>query len=172
MKWVFIALALFFISPQLGAQEKQKKIKAYKIWLKKMDGSKVKGFLFEANEQGVTINKGKTLDAKNLITIPPSEISTIRIRRKAAVGRGAGFGLLAGGIVGVSAGYISGDDDGGWFAFDKEDKAVIGGVFWGIVGSGVGALVGSSKKLIVIFGDSEKYQTHLNSLVNYDLVPD
>ena len=56
--------------------------------------------------------------------------------------RGGGLGFASGGLFGAVIGLASGDDDGTFFAFTAEEKAVISGVLLGAAGFVVGAIVG------------------------------
>ena len=59
--------------------------------------------------------------------------------------KGAGWGFLLGGIIGVVLGYADGDDPPGFLAQTADEKAAMGGVVLGVVG----ALVGGIRALIV-----------------------
>ncbi len=100
--------------------------------------------------------------------VEAGNISLIKLRRKGAVGKGAGIGFLSGVAVGAIIGLADGDE----FLFPKEAKAGIAGAFIGVIGTGVGAIVGTGKKKIPIDGNIEAYITHLNSLTNYTLKQD
>lgn len=167
---LIIAVTLAFGFGAYG-QSKKGKIKIYKIWVLKIDGSKEKGFFYKANEKGITVSKSKSLDASNLILVEAENISLIKVRRKGAIGKGAGIGFLSGAAVGAGMGFAQGDDEPGWFSLTKEDKAVGIGVALGLLGTGVGAIAGTGTKKIPIYGDLETYLTQLNSLINYDLIP-
>jgi hypothetical protein len=92
----------------------------------------------------------------------------IKLRRKGAVGKGAGIGFLSGVAIGSILGFASGDRS----FFTKETKAGLGAIYIGAVGTGVGAIVGTGKKKIPIDGNVETYITQLNSLTNYALKQD
>jgi hypothetical protein len=171
-KALTIAMVLLLVAPNICAQDKTKKIKVYKIWVTKMDGSKVKGFFYAADEQGITISKSKVQDESNLLMVEAANISLIKIRRKGAVGKGAGIGFLSGAAFGAIMGYAAGDDEFGWFSLTKEDKASVGAISFGVVGTGVGALWGTGKMKIPIDGNAETYITQLKSLTNYTIKQD
>lgn len=160
-----MVLVFLFIAPGLHGQNKKEKIKVYKVWVTKMDGSNVRGFFYAADEQGITISKSKTPDESNLLMVEAGNISLIKLRRKGAVGKGAGIGFLSGAAVGAIIGLADGDE----FLFPKEAKAGIAGAFIGVIGTGVGAIVGTGKKKIPIDGNAETYRIQLNSLTNYTL---
>lgn len=83
-----MVLVFLFIVPGLHSQNKKEKIKVYKVWVTKMNGSKEKGFFYAADEQGITISKSKTPDESNLLMVEAGNISLIKLRRKGAVGKG------------------------------------------------------------------------------------
>ena len=82
------------------------------------------------------------------VTIPRSMVTRVdqslgrRSRGRSAL-RGAGFGLLIGGVGGAFSGLISGDDEPGWFAFTAEEKALIGGIAFGGMGTVLGGVIGA-----------------------------
>lgn len=166
MKNIALTVLVFlFIAPGLHSQNRKEKIKVYKVWVTKMDGSKQKGFFYAADEKGITISKSKTPDKSKLVLVEAKSINIIKIRRKGAVGKGAGIGFLSGAAVGAIIGFADGDE----FLFPKEAKAGIAGAFIGVIGTGVGAIVGTGKKKILIDGNAETYRIQLNSLTNYTL---
>ena len=168
-----MAMVLLLIAPGFYAQNKTKKVKVYKIWVTKMDGSTVNGFFYAADEQGITISKSKTLDESNLLLVKAENISLIKLRRKGAVGKGAGIGFVSGAAFGAIIGYAAGDDpENVWFSTTAKEKAGGGAILFGALGSGVGALWGTGKKKIPIGGNVETYMTHLNSLKNYTMKQD
>lgn len=64
--------------------------------------------------------------------------------------QGFGIGFLLGGIPGAALGYAGGDDECDenghslcLFTFTAREKAVLGGMFWGLLGGAAGLLVGA-----------------------------
>jgi hypothetical protein len=53
-----------------------------------------------------------------------------------------GFGV--GAVGGAAAGLVSGDDQSGFIRFTADEKALIGGVFFGMAGSLVGTVIGAA----------------------------
>jgi hypothetical protein len=182
-KALTIVMVVLLVAPNIGAQNKTEKIKVYKIWVTKMDGSKVKGFFYAANEQGITISKSKVQDESNLFMVEARNISLIKMRRKGAVGKGAGIGFIAGVATGAIIGLADGDDGvvcgpgifGGTVCREGStagEKATAGAIGLGVIGTGIGAIVGTGKKKIPIDGNAETYITQLNSLTNYTIKQD
>ena len=113
-----IVMVLLLIAPGFYAQSKSKKVKVYKIWITKMDGSEMKGFFYAADEQGITISRSITFDESDLLMVEAGNISLIKLRRKGAVGKGAGIGFLSGAAVGAIIGFAGGDDDPSCASFE------------------------------------------------------
>ncbi|GAA4432267.1 hypothetical protein GCM10023188_20700 [Pontibacter saemangeumensis] len=105
------------------------------------------------------------------ISIPATAIKEIRFRSKGRPGRGALFGALIGVATGAIIGFADGDDEGTFFAFSAEDKALIGSTLLLLPGIGIGTLVGSGKKKINIQGNPITYQNARSSLQKYALQP-
>ena len=85
MKWILAVLALFFITPQLRAQENEERMTVYKIWVKKMDGTKLKGIFYEASDAGVTLDVAEKKAQIELVTVAPEDISTLKFRKNGVV---------------------------------------------------------------------------------------
>lgn len=160
----------------LFAQEQNKKFKVHKVWVSKMDNSKVvKGTLLEANDESLIIIGKKSSE------IMVKDIYKIKIRRKGKVGKGAGIGAATGVATGLVIGFASGDDpdktvDGGWLfgTYTVEgttagEKATAWAVGLGIAGTVVGAVVGSKKEVFLINGDTIKYQMYFNEIQSYSM---
>jgi hypothetical protein len=73
-----------------------------------------------------------------------TELSVSRGRRPAGTRalRGAGVGLVIGGVGGAVIGFASGDDSGGFISFTAEEKALMAGTLMGAAGAVVGTVVG------------------------------
>ena len=163
-----ILLLLVFLIPfsyGLNAQNNSKKIQIHKVWVKTMDGIKTTGVLYSADEQSIKISKNNSFSNSNLIVIESEKIDFIKIRRKGKVGKGAWIGAASGAGFGVAIGMAT---DSGEL---KSVVATVSGLFFGIVGTGVGAIVGSNKKKIQINGDSELYLSNLSFLQSASLLP-
>lgn len=177
---VLSILILFFVAPELYSQDRTEKRKAYKIWVKKMDGSKVNGYLYSTTEQGINISTSSSAEDLSLILIEAENIREIRLRRKGSVGRGLGIGFLGGALIGAIIGFADGDNDdkcspffGGQICTEGKksgEKATELAVGLGIFGAGVGAVVGTGKKKFLIDGNTDTYISNLVVLKNYSLV--
>ena len=162
----------------LFAQEPNKKFKFHKVWVSKIDNSKViKGILLEANDESLRIIGKKNSE----IIVNVKDIHKIKIRRKGKIGSGAAIGAAIGVTTGVVIGLMSGDDpdktiDANWF-FDTYtvegttagEKAVVWAFILGTTGTVVGAVVSSKKEVFMINGDSRKYLMHFDEIQTYSI---
>lgn len=162
---------ILLCSCTLFAQKNNKKIEYYKVWITPIDGSKsVIGYLYSADEQTVKIIDNISLNVSIKTEISAKKIDVIKIRRKGKIGRSMLIGGGSGVLTGVAIGFIQGDDDNtGLIYFEKEAYAVGYGFFLGIIGTGVGAGVGSIKKKFLINGDIDIYKQNLNLLKGYSV---
>lgn len=158
---------LMSFSYGLNAQNNSKTIQIHKVWVNSMDGSKTKGVLYSADKQSINISKNNSLSNSNLIVIDSEKIDFIKIRRKGKIGKGAWIGAASGAGFGVALG-LSAEKDNQWDAV----VATASGLFFGIIGTGVGAAVGTIKKKIQINGNSELYINNLSYLQSISLVPE
>lgn len=69
-------------------------------------------------------------------------------------------------------GYADGDDTGGFLSLSKEAKSVILGTFFGLCGTVIGAVMGTSRKKFHINGSNDTYRKELPILQQYDLLQD
>ena len=159
-----IAFLLFF-SIGLHAQNTSKKNKIYKVWITMLDDSKVQGVLYSADNEFIKISKNNSFDFSNLTTINFQNIDVIKIRRKGKIGKGAWIGAASGVGFGVILGLASEND--GWEGL----VATGAGFFFGVIGTGVGAGVGTIKKKIHINGNIEIYKSHLEEIKSYSFTP-
>jgi hypothetical protein len=125
-----------------------------------MDESKVKGVLYNINEDGVLIMNLSLEDTVAFIDY--QTIEKLRIRRKGNVGKGAAIGF----VVGTVGGVLIGND------MDSSGYGVLGGFVFGTpTGTLIGMGIGSSKKSFKINGDPEIYFNLLPELRSYAMQP-
>lgn len=166
MRPILLLLAfLMSFSYGLNAQNNSKAIQINKVWVKLMDGSKTKGVFYSADEHSIKISKNNSLSKSNLIIIDSEKIDVMKIRSKGKIGKGAWIGGASGAGFGVAIGMAT---DSGEM---KSVVATVSGLFLGIIGTGIGAAVGSIKKKIQINGDSELYIYNLPFLQSISLAP-
>ena len=81
---------------------------------------------------------------------------------------------MIGGGVGFSwcfrGGISSGDDEGWFISFSKEDKAAIFGTGLGVLGSALGTLIGTERRKFRINGNIENYENELKAIQRYSLI--
>ncbi len=161
--WIYILMVLS-ISYSAYAQEQKVKVKVYKVWVEKIDGAIVKGFLHSATMESFIVNTDKDLDAPNHITIEPKRISKVTVRRKGKVLVGAAVGLIAGTVAG---GLVNQEGS----LVDTTGINSLTGATMGLLGTGLGALITSAgKKTIVIYSSLDLYREHLEKLQAYSYV--
>jgi small nuclear ribonucleoprotein (snRNP)-like protein len=162
---LFLLVFLMPFSYGLNAQNSAKTTKVYKVWVTKMDGSKTKGVLYSADEQSIKIAKNKSFSSSDLIVIDGEKIDLIKIRRRGKIGRSTWIGAASGVGFGVLFGLAVDEGDGYGGLVTSAT-----GLFFGIVGTGVGAGVGTIKKRIRISGNSEIFSSNLAYLQSISLL--
>ena len=163
-----LLFGLLLVFPcEINAQSKTKKVKTYKIWITMMDKSKEKGILYAADEAYIKISKTNALDASNLTVIDAQNIDQIKIRKKGKVGTGALIGGLSGVGLSVLAG-VSADTDG---FFSQEETAMLTGILFVPLGTGIGAAIGSSRQNIAVNGNINNYLNWLKAIQSYSFHP-
>ncbi len=166
MKTTLMLLAIFMLfSIGLQAQNTSKKIKPHKVWITLMDGIKVKGDLYSADDVSIKIAKNNSLDVSNLTAISTQKIDIIKIRRKGKIGKGAWIGAISGAGFGIILGLATEDD--GWEGL----VATAEGIFFGDPGTNTSAGIGAIKKRIQINGNIDIYKSRLSEFQSYSLVP-
>lgn len=162
-------LLIFILFTSICHTQESGKMKIHKIWITMVDGSTVKGSLYNANSLGVKVADNKSMDMSKLITIKAEKIQMIKIQRKGRIGKsiliGGGIGIVFGGLIG----FTDGDDAPGWFSYSKEEKAMAGSIVFGVLGTGVGALVGTKKEKFIINGNIQNYEQHLKNIQGFSL---
>ncbi|NNF31744.1 MAG: hypothetical protein HKN66_10160 [Flavobacteriaceae bacterium] len=166
MKRVWIlSLIVLFISSELYTQEREVKVKVYKTWVTTIDGEMFKGYLRSADAEGIMVNPGRDLMGQDIVKLPATELSEIKIRKKSSVL----IGTVIGFTVGASFGAVLNDSDdsgSGWdLTPDYWDALAVGGT--AAIGAGLGALAGSGRRSFEINGNLETYNEQLSLLQKY-----
>ena len=110
--------------------------------IEKKDGQIIKGELLAVKENRLIIMDSASLSG---ITLYIDELRVIRVVRKSKFFQGLGCGLLTGGTGGALLGFLSGDDPPGWFSMTAGQKALFGGLAFGILGAPIGGIWGAIK---------------------------
>ncbi len=143
----------------------------FQLVVKFKDGSKFRGRLVELGKDFIRVSKERKLELPAeraaIRDIPIGEIATLRFRR--SPWRGVGIGAAAGAALGVTSGFISGDDPSGWFALQAEEKALILGITLAIPGAVVGGLVGLAQKVFAIDGEQAKFEAQRERLSRFEM---
>ncbi len=118
------------------------KRKGSQLMIVKEDGQVLEGELLKVKEDSLLI---MTSGSGNGVTIDITEISKLKIKRKAKFGKGALKGLLLGAGIGIVVG-LTNEYDGTGFIKDKGGGAIVGGLWYGVLGAGAGGVIGSMTK--------------------------
>jgi hypothetical protein len=133
---ILVVLSLVMSS---AAKEKEK---GAEVFIQKKDGQGIKAELLAVKEGRIILMDSFT---QSEVIIAIDEIKSIQIAKKAKFFQGLGLGFLAGGALGAAAGFLSGDDQPGWFSLTAEQKAVGGGLAFGVLGASIGGIAGVIK---------------------------
>lgn len=100
------------------------------------------------------------------------DIESVRIQRKNRALRGALNGALIGMATGALIGILDGDDpEEDWFAMTAGEKALAGGIGFGILGGAIGAAIGPLLSVnIPIHGSLDAFRKKKPSLERYQLM--
>ena len=184
MKKLLLLLVVFLCIPFLTVAQYESKM--YKTWITVGGGGKMRGTLYQTKDSSIVIANSfnrlvlksgnfdlSTVDFKNIYLIETREDNVV----SKELWKGALAGFLTGAIAGIISGFVSGDDvcEGTFciFRFSAEQKALMGGLVFGIiglpVGAGVKAIITSSslKITIPISGNYERFNENKERLKEY-----
>ena len=171
-----IALLIMCSLSSLNAQETTQKIKIYETWVSlNMEPFKIKGALYEIKDSSITITNSLKIEDYSInnfemVNVHVKNIGSINIRRKGSVVNGIIGGALTGLIIGVAGGLLSGGDNcppGSYCLFTAKDLAIIYGVSFAALGTGIGAAIGSVKVKIPINRSNHNYKLNNKRLKEY-----
>ncbi len=144
----------------------------YRTWVELSNSEeKPTGLLYQVLDTSVIISENMIrADYNNKeigqINIDYLQIKTIKVRRKGRVGRGMLIGAFAGAAFGVFLGSIS-QDDNSYIGFSREEKMWLNGIGLGTTGMILGAIIGSAKIKIPIYGSKKVFQQEKEKLKMY-----
>jgi hypothetical protein len=180
-KKLFLLAGAFVCIPfLLTAQEDTlQKSKIYKTWISFGDMFNINGILYQIKDSSILV--AETHSQKDLLSGNYQikrinynnfhNVQNIKVRRLNNVVGGALVGLLGGVITGAIIGSISGDDPSNQiFGYSAEQKAIIDGVFLGILGAGIGCLIGGIRIKIPINGSFVKFTDNKTRLRRYSYI--
>ena len=158
---LFLVLSSFALSENLYAKKK-----GAELIVQKIEGQQVIGELIVAKENSLLL-----LDSESGadVSVDIREIKLIEIVKKSKSLAWGGIGLVSGAVIGVLGGYLSGDDPSGMITgfgppmpfpglFTADEKALLSGIAYGIIGGalgGIGGAIAGADKIIQIEGKSE-----------------
>ena len=104
-------------------------------------GLRQEGVVLSARTDSAVVRLATNPGIESTVAVSSLEVSRGQHRQG---GRGALVGLIVGGVGGFVVGYAGGDDcgPGDFICFDRRATGLMGAVFFGAIGTGVGAIVG------------------------------
>jgi len=119
------------------------------------------GAILEVQKKDGQTIKGELLSVKNgmlnlliyenatKVDVHLNEVRSLGIEKKGSFLKGLGIGVLSGAVTGALLGFLSGDDkpENMWdiFSMSAGEKALVGGIAFGVVGGAVGGIAGALK---------------------------
>jgi hypothetical protein len=172
---VFFAILFGFNS--INAQKDTiPKLKLYKTWIYMQEGDpyKIIGVLYEFKDSTIVLSNSTNIEnyqSNNFRTqeISIQNIKEIEFRKVNSVGKGAWIGALSGLVVGVVFG-ASIEPNSGYLTSTTENNILVYGISFTLLGSAIGALIGSTTIQIPINGSMEKYKKKYDKLNKYPIV--
>jgi len=160
--FLFLVFSILTLSIPLTAKEK----KGADLIIQKTDGTQVRGELIAVKQNSLVLMER---DSGADVTGDIKDVNIIKIVKKSKTLAWGGIGLVSGAVIGVLGGYLSGDDPAGygtmwgqrvwmegWFTADE--KALLSGIAYGIIGGALGGIGGAfagADKTIQIEGKSD-----------------
>jgi len=171
---ILVALALaFLVSKSQSAPDHENKMKPINVNIKTVNNKTVKAMLRGINDSLLLVSASRNGQQWQ---IPAENIQSFSIKRKNSVAKGALIGFGIGAATGIIVGLASGDDPtydepvydpfsaiavgiSNSFAMTKEEKAVAGGIGFGLTGAIIGGITGALlKKKFIIGGRKETFR--------------
>lgn len=154
---IIVIIVLFAVTVLATDSYAKEKKHGSQLVIQKEDGQIIKAELLAVKESKLILIDSVSLSG---MTLDIKDIKSIRIAKKSKFFQGLGYGLLIGGGSGALLGFLSGDDDPGWFSFKAGQKAMMGGLAFGILGTSTGGIWGAIKGIdetINLEGRSPEY---------------
>ena len=173
-----IIFIILFCFNSLNAQDSIPKLTLYKSWIYMQEGKpyKIIGVLYEFKDSTVVLSNStniKNYHYNYFITqeISIQNIKEIEFRKVNNVGKGAWIGALSGLVTGVIIGFSAGDDipPSGYLSTANQ-KAIVGGIGFTILGASIGALIGATTLRIPINGSMDNYKNNYDKLNEFGVI--
>lgn len=161
---ILLAALVIFGLNSANAQEQDQQKKSYKTWVSLYNTpSTLEGVLYDVNDStkrtsnSIIIQKIPT-DIFSKVRVNVENINTIQARRENNVGRGMLLGAISGFVLGGLSGILVANES------NNAGTAMLVGAPLALVGFGMGALAGSAKITIPIFGSAKNYHKSMVQL--------
>lgn len=142
-------------------------------WMKMTDSPKVlRGAILRTTDSSIFwVNEGTRIvfAEKQATEIHCSKIKYLKFRKKNKPLNSTLGGMIGGAIFGGILGFATGDDEPGFFSFTKEEKAVMGAIFFGALGAIVGLIAGFRKEKCYVQGHPERFRALRPDIKPYTL---
>ena len=111
--------------------------------VQKKDGQTIKGELLSVKNGMLNL---LIYENATKVDVHLNEVRSLSIKKKGSFLKGLGIGVLSGAATGALLGFLSGDDKPTtFFPLSAGQKALVGGIFFGVVGGAVGGIAGALK---------------------------
>lgn len=172
-----IALIVICCLNPLSAQDTIQMNKIYRTWVSlNSEPFEIEGVLFKIKDTSILVSnsvviKDYSQNKFEVVNLFVTDIKTIKTRGKNNIRKGFLIGAISGFVMGGTLGLAQGDEPRGdtWFGISAEMRAISYGVTGALVGSLIGAYVGSAKVVIPINGNINNYNRNKDELREYSL---
>ncbi len=157
--FVFIVNILLLDVDKSMAQETITDDRLFRSWtILNNQADPIKGYLYSTYDAGFMLlpYHAEAEGKQGNIKVPYFDVVQLKIRRKGSVGKGLLIGAVAGCAAGILVGLATYQKSDGW-DLGPGVNAIAGAFFGTPVGLGVGAAIGSSKRIIPISSDPNHY---------------
>ena len=167
MKKINLTLLLLFLIPlQPSAQKAGKRPVPVLVKIHLLSSEVVvRGDLLEVKDSSIVVAtyaaslSGYVQDSEKEFFA--GQIRTIKARKKNSVGRGAGYGALGGALVGILVALTNAKNyEDGPYSVAASFGIIVYTPFFGAIGTGIGALFGSSSRIYHIDGSLWNFNLH------------
>lgn len=147
---VFHNPGAYTINHPTGDSESDSSNQGAQITVHMNTGEEVEGVLLSIRQNALVVaplddieDKDSSELKKFIHFLSTKDIQQVIIQGHSNILRGMGWGLLGGILMGGAMGYAAGDDKSGFLTMTAGQKAMIGGIVFGIIGAVLGTAVGA-----------------------------